>query len=223
MAKKSSGKTQPNYELKAQVLKTDICKRLKKLDRQNYLNSIEGVIQDYDLDSEYIDLLFQYGEVYIKEGRKINLSSYKKTQRLRDKIRQFLESGNCIWLTLNFNNETLESTNDITRRQYVRRFLKEYKDYIANIDFGDDGEYIDRHGNKRIATSREHYHAIVKTDYIDMSKWLYGYAFTERIRNNDKSIKKLPKYITKLTNHAVKESTKRCHIIYSRKPKTVVQ
>lgn len=210
----------PDYELKSQVLKTDICKQLKRLDRQNYINCINGIVQDYDLDDKYIDLLFQYGEKYIKEARKINKSSYDKTQRLREKIKSFLESGNsCIWLTLNFNDETLNNTNDDTRRKYVREFLKPYKDYIANIDFGNDGEYIDRHGNKRIGTSREHYHAIVKSDFIDMDKWLYGFAFTERIRNNEKSIKKLPKYITKLTNHAVKESTKRCHIIYSRKVK----
>lgn len=217
-------KTSPNYELKARVLNTDVCKRLKKLDKLNYLNCINGIVQDYDLDSKYIDLLFQYGEEYIKEGRKINLASFQKTKRLREKITSFLESGDsCIWLTLNFSDDVLNSTNDITRRQYVRQFLKSYSDYIANIDFGNDNEYTDRHGNKRKGTSREHYHAIVKSDFIDMNKWVYGFAFTERIRNNESSIKKLPKYITKLTNHAVKESTKRCHIIYSRKPKTVVQ
>lgn len=218
MKKKTCYRSQPNYELKAQVLKTDICKRLKKLDRENFLNSSEGIIQDYELDNRYIDLLFEYGEEYIKEGRKINLSNYKRTQRLRKRISEYLLEGPCIWLTLNFSDSVLENTNDISRRQYVREFLKPYKKYIANIDFGNDNEYIDRKGNKRKGTSREHYHAIVRTDIdIDMKKWSHGFAFTERIRNNEKSIKRLPKYITKLTNHAVKESTKRCHIIYSRK------
>lgn len=218
MKKKTIYKSQPNYELKAQVLKTDICKRLKKIDRQTYLNSLEGIVQDEELDNDYLDLLFQYGGEYVKEGRKINLSSYRKTNRIRNRITKYLLEGPCIWLTLNFSDAVLQNTNDVTRRQYVRRFLKPYQKYIANIDFGDDSEYIDRHGKKRKGTSREHYHAIVRTDInIDMKKWSYGFAFTERIRNNEKSIKKIPKYITKLTNHAVKESTKRCHIIYSRR------
>lgn len=215
---KFKGKTLPNYELKAHVLNTDVCKRLKYIDKEYYLNAVHGVVEDKDLDSKYIDLLFQYGETYINEGRKINKSSYNKTNRLRERITSYLESGNsCIWLTLNFSDNVLNETTTETRRKYVLRYLKQYKDYIANIDFGNDNEYIDRHGNKRQGTSREHYHAIVKTDFIDMTSWSYGFAFTERIRNTKSSIKKLPKYINKLTNHAVKETTKRCHIIYSRK------
>ena len=198
--------SKPNYELKAQVLKTDICNRLKKIDRQTYLNSKEGIVQDESLDNDYLDLLFQYGGDYVKEGRKINLAGARKTKRLRKKIERYLTSGACLWVTLTFTNKTLESTSEATRKKYVSRYLKSnYQDYIANIDYGSKNQ-------------REHYHAVIKTDNINLQAWhQYGAIKVEHIRVNENSIKRLPKYINKLTNHAVKETCRRCHIIYSRR------
>lgn len=198
----------PNYELKAQVLKTDCCKKVKQYDRELGLVVTSPIYDNNDfdrLDNMYIDMLFSYGKEYIEEARRLNSSTYHKRARLNKKIKRYLESGNCLWVTLTFSNKTLESTSEETRKQYVRRYLKSnYKDYIANIDYGSKND-------------REHYHAIIRTDYMNLKEWhQYGAIKVEHIRTNDVSIKKLSKYVTKLTNHAVKETCKRCHIIYSR-------
>lgn len=200
----------PDYVLKAQVLKSGICKELKKINRQRFINANEGVIYDSELEGRYFDLINKVDYSWILEANKINNSSYQKTKRLREKIKNMIESSPCLWVTLTFTDKTLSSTSEDTRKQYVRKYLKSnYEEYIANIDFGKKN-------------GREHYHAIIKTDFINLKEWhKYGAIKIKHIRVNgndkDLSITRLPKYINKLTNHAVKETTKRCHIIYSRK------
>ncbi len=194
-----------DYAYKAKILKTDLCKRINKIDKLTYLNSLEGVIQDYDLDNEYFDLCNEYDFKDIKEARKINKASYQRIRRLKDRISQYIQEKPCIWATLTFNEDVLSSTNEETRRQYVRRFLKAHSEvYIANIDYGDEHE-------------REHYHALVVANHIKPGPWKYGFDKYKRVRTKQKSSPvRISKYISKLTNHAIKESTKQCFIIYSR-------
>lgn len=138
---------------------------------------------------------------------KINQASYKRTNRLKQRIENMLLSGNCIFLTLTFNDETLNNTTSKQRRVFVSRYLKTFNcKYVANIDFGKENH-------------REHYHAIICADSINYLLWnKYGAINGERIRNKDlQSDKtKLAKYICKLSNHAIKETTKRSSLIYSR-------
>ena len=204
-----------DYVKKSKLLKTDICKRINYIDKQTYLNSKEGIVQDYDLDSKYFDLLNEYDYKDIEEARKINKASYNRVKRLRDKISVMLESP-CVFLTLNFSDKVLKETTEQTRRKYVTLYLKQFGCmYVANKDFGSDKEYTDRKGNKRKGTSREHYHALVCIDRLPMN-WTYGYQFLEHVRVKSSSDIKLSKYISKLTNHAIKETTKRSCVIYSR-------
>lgn len=194
-----------DYKYKSSILKTDLCKKINKIDKKTYLNNIEGIISDNALDLEYFDLLNSYDYKDIEEARKINKASYNRVKRLRNKIDNMLTSGPCVWCTFTFRNDVLDSTNEDTRKRYVKRFLKCLNcPYIANIDYGD-------------TTEREHYHALVSIDIIKKDSWPYGYDSYEkvRIKQNTSSIR-LSKYISKLTNHAIKESTKRCAIIYSR-------
>ena len=74
--------------------------------------------------------------------------------------------------------------------------------YVANIDFGKN-------------TEREHYHALVLVDRIN-DTWDYGFTWFERVHRSD-SAATLAKYVSKLTNHAIKETTKRSCYIYSRR------
>lgn len=196
---------QVDYRHKAQVLKTDLCKRINKLDKQTYLNSIEGIIKDQKLDDEYFDLLMQYDYNDIKEARKINKATYQRIKRLKDRITQYIEEKPCIWATLTFSDEVLDNTNPETRRQYVRRFLKSHSAcYLANIDYGSKNE-------------REHYHALMVVDKVPRGSWSYGWDKYKRVRVNQKSSAvRISKYISKLTNHAIKETTHSCYIIYSR-------
>lgn len=189
----------PNYVLKAQVIASGILPVIKELD---YKFRTGITYEDYEKLDE-VTLI--HGGIFVDEARKINHAYNKRTQRLKERIRSYLEKGQCIWLTLTFSEEVLNSTTLETRRKHVQRYLKSQSDYyLANIDFGKN-------------TEREHYHAIVVSDFINKSEWIYGFTWTERIKNHVDSEKKLAKYTSKLTNHAIKETTKRQCYIYSRK------
>lgn len=205
-----------DYKYKSTILKTDLCKRINAIDKKTYINTQDGVIHDYDLDSQYFDLLLQYDYKDVVEARKINKATYNRVKRLKERITSMLSSGHCIFCTFNFSDSVLTDTSAETRRQYVRRYLKSFNcQYVANIDYGSDKEYTDRKGNKRKGTSREHYHALVCADRLPLN-WSYGYQFLEHVRLRNSSDIKLSKYISKLTNHAIKETTKRSCLIYSR-------
>lgn len=143
----------------------------------------------------------------LKECRKINHASYKRVKRLKERVGDMLTGGACIFLTLTFSPSTLENTSEKERRVAVTRYLKQYKTrYVANIDYGSKNH-------------REHYHALIMCDKVDFEAWRkYGNINAEKVRNKDiKSDKaKLAKYIAKLSNHAIKETTKRSSLIYSR-------
>ena len=205
-----------DYKYKSSILKTDLCKRVNAIDKQTYLNSINGVVRDEKLDNEYFYLLLENDYKDVKEARKINLASNYRTRRLVKRITSMLSKGHCIFCTFNFSDAVLNNTSADTRKQYVRKHLKSFNcKYVANIDFGTDKEYTDRKGNKRKGTSREHYHALVCIDKLPM-KWTHGFEYLEHVRIKDSTDIKLSKYISKLTNHAIKETTKRTCLIYSR-------
>ena len=130
-----------------------------------------------------------------------------RTYRVKKRIQNYVLTGKAIFLTLTFTDDTLNKTNQKTRCRYVKKFLsEECKAYVANIDFGSKN-------------GREHYHAVIlpESDMIDYSKWSYGAINGKRIHNTEKDLKKVAKYITKLTSHAVKETTGYGQrIIYSR-------
>lgn len=155
-----------------------------------------------------LDIYYQFAndnQELWQEAKRINNASYHKTKRLKSKIIDMLTSGSCIFLTLTFTNDVLNKTNKDTRKKYIIRALKTMSNtYIANIDYGSKKE-------------REHYHAIVLADKVSQAQWQYGNLDFERVRTNeDTSPVKIAKYITKLTNHAIKETVKQNRVIYSR-------
>lgn len=205
-----------DYKYKSRILKTDLCKRINAIDKKTYLNNCEGIVQDNELDNAYFDLLLQYDYKDVEEARKINKASFYRVRRLKNRITDMLTNGHCIFATFNFSDDVLNSTTQETRRQYVRKYLKQFNCmYVANIDFGSDKEYIDRKGQVRVGTNREHYHALICIDKLPLN-WSYGYQFLEHVRVRKSSDVKLSKYISKLTNHAIKETTRRSCLIYSR-------
>ena len=196
-----------DYARKAKVIASGLHKKVSKIDKLTYLNSINGIVADKELDDEYFDLCQEYDYKDIEEARKINLASYRRTSRLRERIEDYLAIGQCLFLTLTFDDNTLSNTNSLTRKKYVSRCLKMMsKYYVANIDFGRENE-------------REHYHAVVVADKVSQDMWQYGNLDWQRIKVSNKSVARVPKYINKLTNHAIKETTRRSCIIYSKKLK----
>lgn len=144
----------------------------------------------------------------------LNKSTQSRTKRLKNKVDRMVTFGTCTFVTLTFNNETLESTNEKTRRVYVSRYLKTQSlHYIANVDYGKE-------------RGREHYHAIV-FGTCKLDAWRkYGNINVKKVRitpnNEEKTVTKVSKYISKLTNHAIKNTTKGKRMIYSRNFKELV-
>lgn len=205
-----------DYKLKSKVIENGLAKiqRDVSLTLFRYNQSIRDN-QEYYMPMEYQQALniqsFMQDTLEWKEAYRVNDASYHRVIRLKKRIRTMLNSGNCIFLTLTFTNDVLESTTKETRRRYVARYLKQYSNkYVANIDYGAKNE-------------REHYHAVILVDSVNHSDWKYGAINFERIRytNSDiekdtETIKKVSKYVSKLTNHAIKETTQRNYMIFSR-------
>ncbi len=161
--------------------------------------------------------LKQYNEEEIKEAEKVNYASYKRQTRLQKKALEIIKSDSAIFLTLTFNDVVFNNMSKETRKKNITRFLKKTcNKYIANIDFGKKNE-------------REHYHALVepKGDIIDNKEYykiFYNSSINfERIKITSKknhdiesTSKKVSKYVSKLTNHAIKETTQQNRIIYSK-------
>lgn len=201
-----------DYELKSKVISNGLYNQFKEVHKSMYLNFIlttYGV--DYNNSCMSIDVA---NDIYYHlstnnydewhECEKIYNADYKRTARLKRKISDMLLNNNCIFLTLTFTDRVLSNTSDATRRRYVTRVLKDMSsDYVANIDFG-------------LKNGREHYHAIVVSNSVDHSIWKYGNLDFRRCCCGDNDIIRMSKYINKLTNHAIKKTTKRNAIIYSR-------
>lgn len=200
-----------NYEFKAHVLSdySDVLKLQREHSRLVYLDGYT----DVKIDAEYKETVNEMVSYFFedenalqiwREAERINLAYYARVKRLKDRISSMLREGRCYFLTLTFSDTTLERVSAKTRRRYVTYFLKSLSDtYVANIDFGSQNQ-------------REHYHAVVMADGVDMSAWdCFGFSKAQKIASED-DFTPLAKYISKLTNHAVKATTNGCRAIYSK-------
>lgn len=207
-----------NYELRSEVLKFDEYTSLLK--HINLASKVDYCIQfklplpeDYNPKYFHASTEFykEHYPEYWKEGEKIIKSNRERVRRLRNKLDYLISNFDAHFITFDFNDNFLNSTITKTRRRYISRFLNSLNTpYVANVDYGSEN-------------GREHYHAVIGCK-VPKDK-LYEYIFTLnygglkslRIRKNGASPYKLSKYITKLTNHSVKETCKRCSLLYSRK------
>lgn len=152
---------------------------------------------------------------------KKELAEQRKRERLYNRVKKMIYTKRAIFLTLTFNDRTLERTSKATRQRYIREYLNsQTAEYIANIDYGK---------NK----GREHYHAIaIKTtlsdvaprfqpfkDKIDLSAYKYGEIDAYFLVNkwNIKTQDGFKKISEKMTAHFIKDTTKREKIIFSRR------
>lgn len=208
------------YQRKSDILKLNYCgipliDWIKKCSLYEFNKDSEYAISKKTY-KEIRHLITKLGIVVEKECIRINKAYYEKTNRLKQRVAEIITTKDSIFLTLTFTDKILNHTLAKSRRDYIRKFLKQFNcKYVANIDFGKVDDYIDDSGIKRKGTHREHYHALIQTDFIDNKLYKYGAISFERIHNT-KDPTKLAKYIAKLSNHAIKESTKRSVLIYSR-------
>lgn len=166
----------------------------------DYLDASLLSLRNEALERFNVDLLDKEDYLVI-EAYKVNRASYQRTKRLRLRVTELLKEP-CLFLTLTFDNESMQATTIETKRRYVTRCLKQFGvPYIANVDYGSKND-------------RLHYHAIIQLDKISCKCWDYGNIdFKKVIIPNETAISK---YLNKLTNHAIKETCKGNRLIYSR-------
>lgn len=199
-----------NRAIKYRILESglfDIYSRYRYVDfllknRTNIYNDLP------DTQKAFIGFDYQFNTLPFNEQNSLVQlfdAKVKKTQRLKNRIRQML-MFNCVFLTLTFTDDVLNSTTDKTRRIYVARFLKAQnsRGYVANIDFGQRDNF----------TKREHYHCLIVCDKVDLSLWTYGIINAEKVRKSNASA--LSKYINKFTSHAYKKGASSTRLIFSR-------
>lgn len=203
-----------DYAFKSKIMGTELPYLEKKVGQSLFFNSTKET-KDFTM--------FTYQEActisqfFLKnniegwlEAHRINHASYQRTSRLRKRIAEIisnarLANNNVLFLTFTFTDACLNSTNFETRRRYVSRFLRSNcVRYVANVDYGSKN-------------GREHYHAVVLANgKLDYTKWTNGSLNGKKVAINDICHTKLAKYVSKLTNHAIKATCKRSVLIYSR-------
>jgi hypothetical protein len=204
-----------NYIDKQRVLQKGLHLVQKKLSKQTYkvYKNIDWNKEKYSqIDfSEYNEMLklnekFKdfFGNDWLIATR-LNHNEYKRVRRLKEKMLESVLSDNALFLTLTFNSDTIAKTTNLTRRRYVARYLKSQSAfYIANIDFG-------------ARNGREHYHAVIVGQSIDYKAWhSLGAIKGLKIAPTRNDTTRVSKYVAKLSNHAIKQTTKQFRLIYSR-------
>lgn len=209
--------SKPDYKLKSKIIREyknlDLYNKCKKvLYKSFYVGNVTQ--EEFDNAGHTLKMLEDSNPTEYKEYFRILDAKHKRVSRLRARIFDMIYKNDSLFLTFTFTDKTLNKTCADTRRQAVRRFLNALNvPYVANIDFGKKNE-------------REHYHAVVQIGRVDYSKWKYGAINGIKIRNDIKydddgvitseSVEKIARYVAKLTNHAIKETTRRSVIMYSR-------
>lgn len=191
---------------------------LKELDINAYIEEFERRKKFYNLVFNTVCIAKSYSKLLFHECEKIYSAFNQRKKRLRSKIQDMFDNYDTIvFCTLTFSDDYLDNSNESARRDKVQRWFKhcaqfaiDYVPFCANIDFGSFYE-------------REHYHGIIACEVpkIMLDFWRDNYGKQVKlqlVRKSTADKQALSTYINKLTNHAVKESTKRSHLIYSRKP-----
>ncbi len=207
----------PDYKLKSKIIREyknlDLYNKCKKV---LYKSFYVGNVTQEELDNavEALNFLEKLNPIEYKEYSRILNAKHKRVSRLRARIFDMIYKSDCLFLTFTFTDDAFARTCADFRRIAVRRFLNSLGvPYVANIDFG-------------MKNGREHYHSVVQIGRVDYSKWKYGAINGIKIRNDLKydddgivsseSVEKIARYVAKLTNHAIKETTRRSVIMYSR-------
>lgn len=187
-----------NYAYKAEILNSDIPKKCNGWSWLNFYGKGQ-IDEDY-----YEDIISLYGTFAFDEGLKINNARYHRAKRLKTKIDKLLSIGlRAVFLTFTFSDSHINDPDRLLRDR-VNRYLRKFcVAYVANADYGE----------KR---GRLHFHAVALiNDDIPLSKWRWGNLDCKLIKiSSDPAV--LGNYINKLYHHAIKETTKRSALMYSR-------
>lgn len=186
-----------NNELKSYFL---VRKLFKKYEQQLavYVSYTDRVCNaDYFAYNLYNSLPLVYSSADVNIPEYFAICNRRKQRKLR--ARKYLQKmfalpkANLQFITLTFNDSSLQLKESV-RREYVTRWCKDNCfDYFGNIDYGDN-------------THREHYHVVADLrDFYD--QWPYGFMYVKPINTKSKDLTRINKYLHKLVNHAGKYTT----------------
>lgn len=199
-----------SIEEKKALVELGLTKLLTLQDKKEYFqkNGNQEKVKELSLEIEKIESEIDYCDIDRVNARKLLNSMYMKNKRLRQRIELMKQFSNCIYFaTFTLNNDFIDFRKE-TLEIYLKRALKENCNvYVANADYGSLNE-------------RLHFHAIITCRDIEKLRdaWKYGFSDFEKVKWFEHSPIKMAKYITKLTNHAMKDSTRPLEnkLIYSR-------
>lgn len=198
-----------DYTKKSEIMQSGLDKLQRDCQKvimaHNYEWTDARLAMSYEDALEIEHYMMRYNTDDWKEAHRINDARYKRVQRLRSRISSMIDKP-CVFVTLTFTDDILDSTSCDSRRKYVRRYLaSQGEQFIANLDYGGKN-------------GREHYHAIIQADKIDCKPWSKkcGNVDVKKVRTQGESETRIAKYMAKLTNHAIKETASSKRIIYSR-------
>lgn len=134
---------------------------------------------------------------------------YMKVSRVKKRVVYLMARFKYVWFcTFTFDNYYINKC-DRTKRDLIKNTLSLVSDvhYILNVDYGSKME-------------REHYHCILGTNYdLDLNILFQEkypcFCSALKVRSTEDDYNRLSKYINKLSNHCIKESTKNKRITYN--------
>lgn len=135
---------------------------------------------------------------------------YMKVSRIKKRLIYLLTRYDFIYFVTFTFDDKLINRCDRTKRDLIKSSLLSFdKDikFILNIDYGKK-------------TEREHYHCIVATNNnssltFHLKNTYPCFTKTELCNKKGSDLKRLSKYINKLTNHSLKSSTKNKRIFFN--------
>lgn len=169
----------------------DLLEKIKIYNQNRKFAFNNGIVFDYDKDIE-----------------RILCARYMKVSRVKKRLVYLFSRYNYLWFcTFTFNDNLLNKC-ERTKRDTIKLVLNnlDFK-YILNVDYG-------------TKTERQHFHCVVATNFdLDLNLFIKKYypcfCLAQKIDLNEKSVSCVSKYINKLTNHSIKESTKKQRIVYN--------
>lgn len=142
------------------------------------------------------------------EYERILCARYMKVSRVKKRLFYLFYEYKYIWFcTFTFSDNMINKCRR-TKLNAIKKCINQFDfKYILNIDYGK-------------TTEREHYHCIIGTNKkIDLDKDFKekynSFCSAFMVNNKIDDLKRLSKYINKLTNHCIKSTCKRERIIYN--------
>lgn len=188
-----------NYRDEIKSLSSDkVLYRLISTINNAWNKGLNDVADDFlcVLDKLYPDEFDEAVKVhrYVNALHSWNVSRRAKKKRLHEKLVRWSVENVVCFITLTFNDETLDHYTFKDRKDFVKSSLdSSCIDWVANIDFGEKN-------------GREHYHAIAKGCIPSLLTEIWKPNGFLKIETVSEVSGALCEYIDKLCNHALKES-----------------